>query len=78
MAEPEGAAAFGGVRRGLGLLAGLITGAFGGGGGLDGGRELAGLAAEGGEDDAVAADVLLAEALVLGETGARRRRHCGK
>jgi len=41
------------------------------GGGADGGGELGGLLAEGGEDGLVAADVLLAPALVVGEPGLR-------
>ena len=41
------------------------------GGGADGGGELSDLPAEGGEDGLVAADVLLAPALVVGEPGLR-------
>lgn len=51
----------------------LLLGALGGGG-ADGRGELGGLAAKGGEDDLVAADVLLAAALVVGEPGLRQRR----
>lgn len=75
MRESEGAAEFAGACLGGGLLAGLVTGTSSFRRGLDGGRELVGLAAEGGEDDLVAADVLLAEAFVVGETGGLPRRH---
>lgn len=73
-AGAEGAPEDYGAGRGGGVRVGLLLEAFCGGG-LDGGGELGGLAAERVEDGIVAPDVLLAAALVVGEAGRWRRRH---